>query len=127
MTPEETVLWEGKPSQIVNLFTFWLIVPVLWVMTTEYRVTTQRVVTREGILSKQTDNLELYRVRDIRVQQPLLLRMFSKANVLLETSDRTHATLVLRAVPHIPALTEGLRQAIEDARKATGVRVEERS
>lgn len=125
MAQEETVLWEGKPSQIVNLFTFWLIVPVLRVMTTKYRVTNQRIVKNYGILSKQTDNLELYRVRDIQVRQPLFLRLFSKANVSLESSDMTHPTMVLNAVPNIPELTEGLRQTIEDVRRATGVRIEE--
>ena len=100
-----------------NLLLSWIfVIPVLSVATTQYTVTDQRVTRRRGILSKRTDNLELYRVSDFAVNEPLLLRIFGKVNVVLRSSDLTHPEFVLRAVPKLPALTDGLRQTIEDVR-----------
>ena len=110
MADNEKLIWEGKPSQVTNLFFSWIfIIPVLRVMTTQYRVTDERVTRRHGILSKRTDNLELYRVSDFAVEEPLLLRIFGKVNVVLRSADKTHPKFVLEAVPKLPALTDGLR------------------
>src|SRR5579864_4807262 len=35
-----------------------------------YELTTERLKTTEGVFSKMTDTLELYRVKDIETQQP---------------------------------------------------------
>ena len=131
----ERVIWEGKPSHIVNLGSWFWGVATLWiapvmrtirVFTTNYRVTDQRVVKRYGILSKRTDNMEFYRVSDVIVEEPLLLRLFGKVTVVLKTADATHPEVMLLAVPNIPALTEGMRQIIEGERDRKGVRMEER-
>ena len=62
MADNEKLISEGKPSQVTNLFFSRIfVIPVLRVMTTQYRVTDERVTRRHGILSKRTDNLELYR------------------------------------------------------------------
>ena len=123
----EQLIWEGKPSQVSNLFIKWIfIIPVIRVFTTTYRVTDQRVTKRFGILSKRTDNLELYRVSDFVVEEPILLRIFGKVNVVLKSADATHPEFLLAAVPKTQALTEGLRDTIESVRNRRGVRMEER-
>ena len=116
----ETDIWFGTPSQIVNLKSFivltlfyWLIIPVfimLWkwldVRNTKYEFTSQRIRTRKGILNKTTNELELYRVRDYRLEQPFFLRLFSLSNLIIETSDQSNPTLILRAIPEGSVLLE---------------------
>ena len=121
MATEESVLWEGSPSQVINMgawifaiLTFGILLPIALILairtsTTKYVVSTERVVKTHGILSKRTENLELYRVND----------------VTLKSADMTHPTFKLPAVPKIPALTT-LRDHIEKVREARGVRLEER-
>jgi uncharacterized membrane protein YdbT with pleckstrin-like domain len=133
---EERSVWSGSPSQVVNFGTyvfcglfFWLAFPLLvmfwqWlaVKNTKYELTTQRLRMRSGILNKQTDELELYRVRDFEVREPLFLRLFSKANIVLCGSDRTHPEVVLRAVPNAEEIREQIRKYVEECRTRKKVR-----
>ena len=133
---EERDVWSGTPSQVVNLPTFivcvllfFLVVPVfyaLWrwlvVKMTKYELTTERLRTRYGVLNKKTDELELYRVRDYNFDQPFFLRLFSLGNVILQTSDRSHPTVVIRAIPGGEQLREQIRTHVEACRVAKRVR-----
>lgn len=133
---EEKAVWFGTPSQVVNLGSFlflgvffWLVFPLLimlwkWlaVKNTKYELTTERIRTRHGILNKKTDELELYRVRDYKLDQPFFLRMFSLGNIVLETSDRSHPTVILTAIPNGEQLREQLRTYVEACRTKKGVR-----
>lgn len=81
MSQEENV-WSGTPSQVVNFgafiiwgLLFFLVFPlfiILWkwlvVKNTKYEITTERLRTRHGVLSKKTDELELYRVKDYKME-----------------------------------------------------------
>ncbi|PYL32712.1 MAG: hypothetical protein DMF35_07785, partial [Verrucomicrobia bacterium] len=40
-----------------------------------YELTSERLKMREGVFSKVTDTLELYRVKDIETQQPFVYRL----------------------------------------------------
>src|SRR4051794_8461776 len=52
-----------------------------------YELTTQRVRLRQGILSKRTDELELYRVKDVTVFEPFWQRLFSLGTIIVTTND----------------------------------------
>ena len=96
---EEKLLWSGSPSQVINIpafvvlgLLFWLVVPVIlifwrWLNThmTKYELTTERFRTRSGVLNKKLEELELYRVRDYRLEEPFYLRIFSLGNIVLQT------------------------------------------
>ena len=133
---EEKQVWSGTPSQVINLPTFivcvllfFLVIPVfyaLWqwlvVKMTKYELTTERLRTRYGVLNKKTDELELYRVRDYKFDQPFFLRLFSLGNIILQTSDRSHPTVVIRAIPDGEQLREQIRTHVEACRVAKRVR-----
>lgn len=160
--PERTV-WEGGPSQAINLTQYLLwgavfvvlvvagtfivnsmstaspvvivlacvaalvpVVIVIWkwlvVANTRYELTTQRLRTRSGVFNKQMDELELYRVRDYKLEQPFFLRLLSLSSVILQTSDRSNPVLMLRAIPRGDSLREQMRTYVEEARMRRGVR-----
>lgn len=135
MTQEQFV-WRGGPSHVINLGPYilcvlfcWLIVPAfigLWkylqVRTTRYELTTQRLRVRTGVLSRETQDMELYRVRDYTVQQSFLYRLFSIADLVMETSDKTNPRIILRAVPNAEALMDQVREQVEQMRQTRGVR-----
>jgi uncharacterized membrane protein YdbT with pleckstrin-like domain len=102
----------------------WCIAGWKWLVlkNTEYELTTQRLRTRTGVLNKHLNELELYRVRDYKLEQPFFLRLFSLSTVTLETSDRSNPLLVLRAIRHGEDLREQLRNYVEEARMRRGVR-----
>lgn len=133
---EEKEIWFGTPSQIVNFWNFvfwgllfWLVFPLfimLWkwldVKNTKYELTTQRLRTRYGILNKKTDELELYRVRDYKLEQPFFFRIFSLGNIILKTSDKSHPIIILKAIPNGEEIREKLRTYVEDCRVKKRVR-----
>lgn len=132
----ESVIWEGTPSQWTNFplylicgLLFWLVVPVfiaLWryieTRCFVYRVTTERVVIRQGVLTKRTEEVELYRVKDATLVEPFWLRLVSLGHIDLTTSDRTTPEVRLRAVPNAAELRERLRVEVERQRSLKGVR-----
>ena len=134
--PIEDSVWTGSPSQIVNAPAFavcallcWLVVPIfiaLWkwlvVRSTRYELTTERLRLRDGVLNKRLDEIELYRVRDYRLEQPFFLRLFSLGNVIIRTTDNTNPLVILRAVPHGENVLELVRRHVEDCRTKKNVR-----
>jgi membrane protein YdbS with pleckstrin-like domain len=134
----ETGLWRGRPSQWVNLPVFclgiafcWLIVPAVWaawrflqLRCTGYELTTERLRVTSGVLSRVTEEIELYRVKDTRLHEPLWLRIFGLGDIELVTSDATAPRAVIRAVPIHQArgLRETIRGLVEGLRGRKGVR-----
>ncbi|MGV3772899.1 MAG: PH domain-containing protein [Verrucomicrobiales bacterium] len=98
---------------------------VIAVRSTVYEVTTQRIRLTNGILSKRTDEMELYRVTDMTLVEPFTLRMLGKGNIELTTSDTTTPLLCIRAISGARQLREDMRVYIEECRDRKRVRVTE--
>jgi uncharacterized membrane protein YdbT with pleckstrin-like domain len=133
---EERVLWEGRPSPLDQLGTFvlcgltmWLVVPVfiaVWryleIVCTKYTLTNERLTVATGVLTKRVDEIELFRVKDTRLEIPLVLRLVGRAHIVLVTSDATHRVLRLRAVRDAELLRNQIRGLVEKRREVKGVR-----
>jgi uncharacterized membrane protein YdbT with pleckstrin-like domain len=134
---EEKVIWKGRPSQWTNFGTYvlcflfcWLVIPIfiaLWrfliVKTWKIEITDQRLVEEKGVLSKKTDELELFRVKDIRLDQPFLLRLVGRlSNIILVTSDKTNSIVRIPAIKDGKDIREKLRVAIDERRDKKRVR-----
>lgn len=87
-----------------------------------YEITSERIRTSTGILSRRTSELELYRVRDYTVIEPFWLRLIGCGDLVIETADRTSPHLVLHAVPRVTALKDQVRANTERMRQVRGVR-----
>jgi uncharacterized membrane protein YdbT with pleckstrin-like domain len=133
---QEELVWSGSPSQIINLpvyvactLLFWLVVPIfiaIWkwlvVHNIRYELTSERLRIRRGVLNKELEELELYRVRDYRLEQPFWLRLFSLGNVTITTTDVSQSQVTLRAIPDSERVRELIRRNVEDCRTKKGVR-----
>lgn len=87
-----------------------------------YELTNERLKTTEGIFSKVTETLELYRVKDIETRQPFLHRLVGVENIQLNTSDTTTPIVVVEAVPSGIGLADRVRNAVEAVRAQKRVR-----
>ncbi|MES2696094.1 MAG: PH domain-containing protein [Verrucomicrobiota bacterium] len=106
-----------------------LALPFLWFLCVfiatrchRYEVTSERIKVTTGLLSRQSTELELYRVRDYTVVEPFWLRLVGCGNIVLQTSDRTTSQVILRAVPHAAKLKDQIRAHTERMRIRRGVR-----
>jgi membrane protein YdbS with pleckstrin-like domain len=87
-----------------------------------YELTSERLKMREGVFSKVTDTLELYRVKDIETQQPFVYRLCGIENVQLNTSDTSSPFVLIQAIPHRVGLGDKIRNQVEIIRQQKGVR-----
>lgn len=90
--------------------------------STHYVVTSQRLRITTGVLTTETEDVELRRVRDTTVQRTLYQRMTGLGDVRLTSADATAPRVTLRAVRDPLALQETLRQLVEDRIRLHGVR-----
>ena len=135
-TPDSGVLWSASEGQIVNVGAFvvcllfgWRVLPLgylvrRWLSTRahRYELTAQRLRESTGVVARRVDELELYRVKDIAIQEPLLYRLFGRGDGVLLTSDRSTPVVRLSAVPDPRWVADRLREAVERCRAAKGVR-----
>jgi membrane protein YdbS with pleckstrin-like domain len=87
-----------------------------------YELTTERLKTTEGVFSKVTDTLELYRVKDIETRQPFFYRAVGVENVQMNTSDTSSPFVFIEAIPSRVALADKIRNQVEIIRAQKGVR-----
>jgi uncharacterized membrane protein YdbT with pleckstrin-like domain len=101
---------------------------VLWrwieVMSSLYELTAERLILRQGILFKSIDEIELYRVKDVRMDFSLLNQMAGIGTICLTTSDETtqKGELKMRFVPRAKQRRETIRALVDAARRKRGVR-----
>jgi uncharacterized membrane protein YdbT with pleckstrin-like domain len=118
------VFWNQLPKGIGRQITFWVpIIPMLYLLGkyvalkfVEYEITSERVKLIKGILSKRTDELELYRVKDTSLVEPFIYRMFGAGNILILTGDESTPQLELKAIKNAKEIREHLRASVEECR-----------
>lgn len=101
---------------------FGMLIRYLLTRTTVYELTSQRLRKTSGILHKKLDELELYRVKDSTLEQPLLLRLFGLGNINVISSDATMPLVQINAVSGAYDMREKLRVAVEAERDRKRVR-----
>jgi uncharacterized membrane protein YdbT with pleckstrin-like domain len=129
---DERIEWTGSPSQWQNLGWWLLCLLVLpipyalwkWLLTrnTVYTLTDQRLKFTRGVLSKVTEDLELYRVRDTKFQQNFFERMAGLGEIVLYTTDETSPMISLGYIRDAEAVREKMRGLVEARRDAKRVR-----
>lgn len=87
---------------------FWRPGKATWhLATSSYEVTTRRILYTWGILNRRHDQIEMARIRDIRVTQPLHLRLLRQGNVEIATVDRQFQNLTISGL-HEPVKLKNL-------------------
>lgn len=129
-------MWQESEGQIANMGYYvacivfcWLLLPLLMLawryMATAahvYSMTSERIQESTGVLSRHTEVLELYRVKDLVVEQPLLQRLAGRGRVTLVTSDRSTPTVVLNCITDPRGVADMIRANVERCRVSKGVR-----
>jgi uncharacterized membrane protein YdbT with pleckstrin-like domain len=132
---ESTQLWASSEGQIANLQLYlfgtlfcWLLVPLLLAVWRSlataahtWELTDQRLIESEGVFSRRTEVLELYRVKDITVSRPFVQRIFGRGQVLMATTDRSSPVVIINAIKAPMAVASLIRHHVEQCRAVAGV------
>ena len=129
---DERIEWTGNPSQWRNLGWFLaclLVIPIpfalwKWLETrlTVFTLTDQRLKFTRGVLSRTTEDLELYRVRDTRFEQGFFERLLGLGRIRLYTTDETSPEILLPFIAGAESVRERIRALVEARRDAKRVR-----
>ncbi|MCD6287822.1 MAG: PH domain-containing protein [Candidatus Hydrogenedentes bacterium] len=118
-------LWEKMPS--TQLLLPLAITPVaicallllsVWVKTASvsYTLTTERLFVSLGLLSKRIEEVELFRVKDVKVSQTAFERMLRYGDITVYSTDDSMPLFRIRAVSRPVSIKEELRRLYRAAR-----------
>jgi len=103
-----------------------VIVLIKWIenLGTTYEISEDRLILRKGIFVKSIDEVELYRVKDVRLDFTLIAQWANIGTITVTSSDETtrDAPLVIRDVDNANKRREALRRLVEAARDKRRVR-----
>jgi hypothetical protein len=114
---DEPLIALGAVVPIVAAFWSWLTVK-----TSKFEVTTQRITSQVGIFSRRRWDMELYRVKDTTLHEPFLLRLVSRANIEVVSSDKSTPNMTIPAVYDAENLRQKIRVNVEQMRITRRVR-----
>ncbi len=86
-----------------------------------YKITNLNLEFEEGILSKTVNNMEMWRIRDIKYTQSLLDRILGVSQVTLYTQDTTTPELHLVGLPKDRRTYEDIKKAFLVAKQRRNV------
>jgi uncharacterized membrane protein YdbT with pleckstrin-like domain len=103
-----------------------IIIMVKWVqnLAATYEVTEERLVIRRGIIFKSVDEIELYRIKDVRIDFSLINQLAGIGKFTISSSDETtrDGDLVIREIQKAQERREQLRRLVDTARQKRRVR-----
>ena len=90
-----------------------LIVPLLRWRTTTYELTTRRLRTRYGIVTRRGRDIPLTRINDVSFEKGVLDRLLGAGRLVVESAGE-HGQIVLRDIPHVEYVQSTLFKLVED-------------
>ena len=109
-----------RPLAVVALII--LIIKALNLYCTTWTIQQDNLIEKTGILNVSTEEVLLYRVKDIRLYEPLLYRLVGLSKLTIVTSDYTNPSVVLYGIKNGEELMTIIRQLVANSRKIEGVK-----
>ena len=128
----EKTLFSGNPVALHSIGRWALTIVTLgiaglcyWLasLSTRFEITTQRVRIERGLLSRSTQDIELYRIDDISIEQPFGMRLLGHGRLILRSTDRSMREVRIQGVPGFSTLAVTLRECALRERERRGVKV----
>ena len=92
---------------------------------TTYSLSDDRLFVDKGLVRLQSDEILLYRVRDLSVSQTLGQRIFGVGSIIVQSSDKTSPVLEIRNIKTPFDVKELLHQHVEKMKLERKMRVGE--
>jgi membrane protein YdbS with pleckstrin-like domain len=106
---------------IIAIAVFLFFAPI-WLRTTlRYRITNYRIDVSYGVISRNTDTIELWHVEDLHLHQSLLNRIVEVGSITIKSRDAQLPLLVLRGLPKPQELFRLLEQRVVAVKRQPGV------
>jgi len=104
------LIWLSATSAICAVYRYLYIRRIRYVITAEY------LQVSRGLFFRRMDTIELFRVKDYVLEQPVLLQMLRLMDLHLITTDPVNPQVWLRGIP-LSDLVEQLRERVLATRR----------
>jgi uncharacterized membrane protein YdbT with pleckstrin-like domain len=104
------LVWLAATSAIFAVYRYLYIRRIIYTVTAEY------LQVSRGLFFRRVDTIELFRVKDYTLEQPLLLQILRLMDLQLFTTDPLNPVVWLRGIPRSD-LVETLRERVLTTRR----------
>lgn len=119
--------WLPLVPALIGVVVLWLIVGSVYAyrrLGVSYELTTQRFIHQSGILSRRTDRIEVIDIDDVSCAQGPIERIFGVGGITLESSDRSHPTLILRGIANVKEISSLIDDVRRQERRRRSLHIE---
>ena len=109
-----TKVWEDRKRYLGQPISF-----------TKYALSEDRLFCETGFLTQRTEEILLYRVRDISMSKTLWQRIFGVGTVTIISSDKTKPNLELKNIKNPGEVKERISHMVEAAKEKRRMRTTE--
>ena len=102
------------PFVVLGLYKYFLII------SSTFYLTDQQLIIQRGVFTKTVNYLELYRIKDILVEQPFWMKALGLMNITLLSFDKEESLLVLKGIK-ISDLPQSIRNHVQECRQRNKV------
>lgn len=95
---------------------------ILKIYCTSYEISESQLIITNGVFHRKTELLEIFRIKDISIDEPFIYRLFSKGNIIVLSSDGSTPSLILECIDGFQKISKDLSVSVDEQRKLKGVR-----
>jgi len=123
---DELVLMLGRYRTLAGLLVALIVLLVLAVKiirlkNIHYEVSSDRIEWARGVFTKKVDNLDMFRIVDLKLRRSFLDRIFGIGTVELMTTDKTDSWFVFEKMHDSQKLYDAIKKASLEADRKRGV------
>lgn len=111
--------WLLLATAILSLYVYY---QYAYISAMKYRISSEQILFRHGVLQRDCDYIELYRVVDYYEHQSLMQQLFGLKTISIYSGDRTNPRLDIIGVPKSKDLVSEIRTRVEMNKIAKGIR-----
>jgi membrane protein YdbS with pleckstrin-like domain len=123
---EELAITIGRYREIVGwalggVVIFGILYKAFYLKMMYYEVSADRIEWSRGILDRRVDNLDMFRVIDLKLRRSIIDCLFGIGSVELVTTDKSDPEFVFEKIRHCRELYDVIKRASLEADRRTGV------
>lgn len=93
---------------------WWVVRPLLTWLAASYTITTRRLITRRGVLTRHGHDIPLSRISDVAYEMDIIDRMLGCGTLRISDAS-TDGEVVLPDIPHVEDVQRRLNELLHDA------------
>jgi uncharacterized membrane protein YdbT with pleckstrin-like domain len=109
---QEVITWIVWALVVAAIVWFVLRPALIW-LTATYTITTRRLITRHGVITRKGHDIPLTRVSDVAYERDLIDRMLGCGTLVISDAS-THGQVALPDIPHIEETQRKLNDLLHD-------------